>query len=159
MRSFQCASAALVLLVGASLGCAPSPEKLLVGKWKADGSVESTAFRAIKLKGGAPAASPGEAIAAAKILGSTTLELREDKTFEYSLATMKQTGTWSFDPQLSEVQLDLESKDFKGTSWVAYLDQSGPKLEFYMANREAVEKMKSSDSGQPTGRMVLKKKR
>ena len=77
--------------------------------------------------------------------------------FELAMVSQTVKGTWSFDPKLSEVQLVVDSK--KMDTWVAYLDQSGPKLELYMANREAAEVLRSSSGGgKPSGRIVLKKR-
>jgi hypothetical protein len=147
-------------------GCSSSPEQQLVGKWQGDTSALGTAIKAAKLKADAPEVSGSDALRAAKAMGATALDLRKDKTLEFSLGGSTFGGSWSYDADRKEVRLELKSvesspiegakESFKPETWLAHVNELG-RLEVFRGNREAYDLYEQAANGKKTGLIVLSK--
>jgi len=91
-----------VLIVLFAVGCSGSLEKKLVGRYTASFEEPASAKD--------DAASQMVRNFAQMLGGSTTLELKEDKTFEMSLMAMPIKGTWSLDG----TKLELKAETIMG---------------------------------------------
>ena len=118
-----------------------------------------TASRSAKLKGDNPDASNSDLQKASRAIGLVGLELRKDKSCDLTMGGNTMKGDWSFDKERGEVQLDLKTvdsgeankgqnpADFKPVTWVAYRTEG--RLDLWMADRQAVETIKSIAGAKP----------
>jgi hypothetical protein len=141
--SLDCRLVGLLALVG----CATDPEQAVVGKWAADSSAMGNAARMAKLKADAPDADPALIRESAKAMGAYALELKAYKSCTAIAGGNKFQGTWSFDKEQLEVQIDLKTAEltpeaeaqnpegFKPRSWMASLDEDHTALRLAMVDR------------------------
>jgi hypothetical protein len=158
-----------VLFVTTVAGCGVKPEKLLIGKWAGDTSAAGTAMRAVQLKQSDPGVEGSTAMKAARAMGAVALELREDKTFDLLLGPNEVSGTWTFDPERSDVQLDLKSavtpppqegevaEPFKPQTWMAHLDADSERLEIFQGDRESYDFFLEVSKNKKVGLLILTK--
>lgn len=149
------------------LGCATDPEQAIIGVWKADDSAAAMAARAAKLKHDSPDAEGKVVMDAARAMGHIGLDLRADKTFDLLMGGNTIQGSWSFDAELNEVQLDAKTaivapenvdknpEPFKPATFIAYLNDTG-NLRLYLMPRESYQIIKESGQGGKVGFVLYK---
>jgi hypothetical protein len=142
------AAVSLFFLAGLA-GCTPDREQVVMGKWQGDEL--SATFAAVKMKEDS-GASTEEAKNAAKVLATTFVQLKKDKTFTAGMGGAVTEGTWTFNKETGEVLMKISSmkgpdgKEVAGgtTEWTAYLDEDNRRLGFYPAPPGVVKMIKES---------------
>ena len=137
----------LLLLSAALAGCGQDREQILIGKWQTSSlTAPITAFR---LKEQTPSASPSQAMAGGRLLGTAGMEIRKDKTFLLAWMGSAMEGTWTFNRDSGELLLNvtraqpiLGRQQMPAGTWVAYLDPDNTRLRLYLGGPDVAAQTK-----------------
>src|SRR5262249_45411365 len=111
---------------------------------------------AFKIKSENPGAKSSEIIAAAKILGATSLEIKKDSAFSLQYGAGKYDGSWKLDNADKIVELAVktvngEAVDVKNLltgMFLGVMDRGDGTMRLYPADRKGYEQSKGkSDNG------------
>ena len=106
---------------------------------------------AFKIKSENPGAKPAEIIAAAKILGATSLEIKKDAAFSLQYGVNKYDGSWKLDNQEKIVELAVKNmngevadvKNILTGTFLGVMDKGDGTMRLFPGDRKGYEASKN----------------